>query len=118
MASASSLLIVGLSAGSRLAGKGRVVGVRSSGSASGMRVVVDTVWKVWMTPVIVVVVSSEVVWMMVVLFSLSFSEISGSGCMGEVAGDGDCGASSKDSREVFASDGIAYAGGSQDGVRA
>lgn len=38
-----------------------------------MRVVVDTVWKVWITPVMVVVVSSEVVWIIVVLLSLSIS---------------------------------------------
>jgi len=83
-----------------------------------MRVVVETVWKVWITPLMVVVVSSEVVWITVVLFSLS---ISGSGSvvsMGEETGDGDCGASSRERRDAFVSEGIAYAGGSQDGVRA
>jgi hypothetical protein len=90
----------------------------SDGWASGIRVVVETVWKVWITPVMVVVVSSEVVWIIVVLFSLSISGSGWSGSMGEETGDGDCGASSKERREVFVSDGIAYAGGSQDGVLA
>ena len=89
----------------------------SAGLASGIRVVVEMVWKVWITPVIVVVVSSDFVWIMVVLFSLSLSG-SGSWVIGEVAGDGDCGASRRERREVFVSEGIAYAGGSQEGVRA
>jgi len=85
-----------------------------------MRVVVDTVWKVWITPVMVVVVSSEAVWIIVVLFSLSISVSVWVGSTGKETGDGDgdCGASSKERRDVFASEGIAYAGGSQDGVLA
>jgi hypothetical protein len=83
-------------------------------------VVVEMVWKVCITPVTVVQVSeSGVGWMMVVLFSLSDS--CSADCVGAAkgeVGDGDCGASSKERREVFASDGMAYAGGSQDGVRA
>lgn len=46
IARASSLDIVGLNAGSRLTGKGRVGGVISDGLASGIRVVVEIVWKV------------------------------------------------------------------------
>lgn len=68
----------------------------------------------------VVVVPSEAVWIIVVLFSLSISVSGWVGSTGEEAGegDGDCGASSKERRDVFASEGIAYAGGSQDGVLA
>jgi len=95
--------MVGLNAGFILAGK-LVGGVRSGGLASGMRVVVETVWNVWMR----FVVSSELAWITVVLFSLSGSSV----CVGL------CGASSRERREVFESDGIAYAGGSQEGVRA
>ena len=92
----------------------------SDGLASGIRVVVEMVWKVCITPVTVVQVSeSEVVCMMVVLFSLSYScSADCAGTVGVEVGDGDCGASSRERREVFASDGMAYAGGSQDGVRA
>lgn len=77
--------------------------MRSGGFASGILVVVLTVWNAWMTLALSSVLSSEEVWIIVVLFSLSDS----SGCVGLCVGLGLWGASRRESREVFASCGIA-----------
>jgi len=81
--------------------------VRSGGLASGIRVVVEIVWKVWITD-IVSVWSSEVVWITVVLFSLSDSSVR----------VGLSGASRSERSEVSMLVWSASAGGSQEGVRA
>ena len=81
--------------------------MRSGGLASGIRVVVEIVWKVWITD-IVSVWSSEVVWITVVLSSLSDSSVR----------VGLRGASRSERREVLMLVWSASAGGSQEGVRA
>lgn len=75
-----------------------VGGVRSGGLASGIRVVVEIVWKVWT----------------MVVFSSSLRV----GLLGTLGAFGLCGASRRDISEVLVSETRAGAGGSQDGVRA
>jgi hypothetical protein len=102
--------MVGLRASLSLPGR-RVGGVRSGGLASGMRVVVEIVWKVYSGAG-----EGSGLWKTRAWVGVGFSSATDS--LSSSVRVGLCGASRRDRREVLTSDTMAGAGGSQEGVRA